>query len=54
MGLLEAKEERLDMVQEKIFREPAEIFRDISETKQNVKEEIALSGKDSGFIIQRW
>lgn len=44
MDLLAAKKECLDMVQEKIFREHAEIYRD---PKQKVKEEASLPGKRS-------
>ncbi|XP_066471538.1 zinc finger and SCAN domain-containing protein 12-like [Tiliqua scincoides] len=41
VGLLDAKEECLDVVQRNISKEDAEIFRD---TKQNVKEEVVLPG----------
>ncbi|XP_066471620.1 zinc finger and SCAN domain-containing protein 30-like isoform X1 [Tiliqua scincoides] len=41
VGLLDSKEECLDVVQGEISKEHAEIFRD---TKQNVKEEVVLPG----------
>ncbi|XP_066471630.1 zinc finger and SCAN domain-containing protein 30-like [Tiliqua scincoides] len=41
VGLLDVKEECLDVVQGNISKEDAEIFRD---TKQNVKEEVVLPG----------
>lgn len=49
VGRLDSKEKCLDVVQGEISKEDAEIFRD---TKQNVKEEVVLPGKDSAATIR--
>lgn len=51
VGLLDVKEEHLDIVQIEISKEHTEMFKD---TKQNFDEEVIVPGKESMFDSHFW